>query len=627
MRTLLLHSVVLSCLLLMAGVGMGQTIPLKKEYATTLFQLSDALLQRQVHVTNSPDHGAITCAHCNVLHTRAAEAVYPFTVAWTIGRKHEYLNGAKSTAAWLLKQQQPDGSWKETPEEWTGTTTDQLLMLLLSYPLLADSLTNMEQQAWKSSMRKAADYLMKVMTPEFASINYVATTTATLAKAWELLGNETYRLRATALAHRTISKMDDDGFLNGEGGRSHKNKMGVDLGYNMEMSLWGLGLYAKVCGDTLVKRYVAHALKSHVNFIYPDGSLDGSWGIRMNKWTMFGSATSDGCQGLFSLFSDDDDRYAAASYKNLQFLRTNILPDGLIGYGPQYAELFNKPPCIYPTFTKAKNLALAWSLEHKTTRRLAPIPTQLTGWAKHWPTLDVVQVRTKNFMATITGYTYKDLAAGAKSKYMYRPTGGTLSYLWAKDFGAVQASSATVYSRPEPMSFPEAPGIITITPRIEYTDSLGYFTNLFEYDSKIQLNKKAADQFVVTATGELKDKNWFGGGVGYRLDYLFTDQYIEKTVKLTWHDAWPEVSIIEPFVQPKGMVIRQVDPKTIVFRSGKKSFRFRITSGAATIVAGEGAEHYWAPYPALKAYPLRIVLKPAPGTFQRSITYRLELLD
>ena len=93
------------------------------------------------------------------------------------------------------------------------------------------------------------------------------------------------------------------------------------------------------------------------------------------------------------------------------------------------------PPCIYPTFTKAKNLALAYALETKQSRILVKLPTEATGWVKHFKTVDVSLLRTANFMATITSYGYKDYKAGAKSKYMYRPAGGAISCLWVKDHG------------------------------------------------------------------------------------------------------------------------------------------------------------------------------------------------
>ncbi|MET0464382.1 MAG: hypothetical protein ABW007_14550 [Chitinophagaceae bacterium] len=577
---------------------------------------------------DSADHnfGGIFCEHCNVWHTRAAEAVYPFTTAYLITKEERFKVAALNTANWLFKQQQANGSWKETPEEWTGTTTDQLLMLLLSYERLSSKFTSAEQQQWMGVMQRAAAYLDSVMRPEFASINYVATTTATLAKAGIVLSKPAYTKKAQQLARRTISKMDEDGFLNGEGGKSHGNKMGVDLAYNMEMSLWGLALYAKLTNDQLVYDKVKFALKNHLYFIYPDGSLDASWGIRSNKWTGYGSATSDGCQVLFSLLADEDPAYAAAAYLNLQYLRKNFAGD-LLGYGPQYAEVFNKPPCIYPTFAKAKNLAMAYMYETKESRPLQLIPSQQERWLKHFPTLDVVEVRTKNFMATITAYRYKDQLTGSKGKYMFRPDGGTISHLWAKGHGFLQASSPTIYTRPEPMSFPEAPGVKPLTPRIEYEDTTGYFTNLFEFDARLKIDSIRGRQYSVDAAGELKDKNWLAGGVGYRMKYLFTDTSLQKTVQLIYHDAWPVIKIIEPFVLEGGMKVSAIDDRTVLLSAGKKQWRFSLISGLARIKICDQPENYWAPYPAFKACAL-VLEVPAGVVDQASeIVYRLSVIQ
>jgi hypothetical protein len=599
-----------------------RTLYPKKEYASALTGLAEALLKRQRTDVNDPNMGGIWCEFCHVWHTRAAESVYPFAVTYGITGDRKYLSAAENAAAWLIRQQQPNGSWKETPEEWTGTTTDQLLMMLLAYEKIGSQLDAAASASWSESMKKAAAYLAAVMRPEFASINYVATTTATLAKAGLFFNNREYLRLARDLAHRVVSKMDDDGFLDGEGGRSHTNKMGVDLGYEMEMSLWGLGLYARLAKDSLVDGYVKRALKNHLWFIYPDGSLDGSWGIRSNKWTGYGGATSDGCQVLFALYADEDPRYTTASLRNLHFL-LGCKSGDLIGYGPQHAEVFTTPPCIYPTFAKAKNLAMAYELETRATRPAAALPADKTGWVKVFPTLDVIEVRTACFMATITGYRYKD-PAGTKGKYMYRPDGGTLSHVWLKGQGFLQASSPTMYTRPEPMSFPEAPGILSLTPRIEYADSTGYFTNLYEYDSRMRVGGESP---VIDITGELKDKNFLTGGVRYNMHYVFGDRSFEKTIRLTYHDASPVIRIIEPFIDSKDMTFERKDAHTIQFTTPQRKILFQLVSGDAELVAGKDASHYWTPYPALRAIPIELMIKPPAKGFANVVRYRVTVVE
>lgn len=603
----------------------GKSIPLRSEYAKTLVELSNTLAGLQIVGRADSGYGAIRCIHCGVLHTRASESVFPLFVSYTITHDKKFLEAAKATASWLFRQQEPDGSWKETPEEWTGTTTDQLLMLAETYDGIRQSLTDAEREEWLRAIRNAADFLMQAMTPEWASINYVATTTATLARVHRVIPDPKYLLRARELAQRTISKIDDDGFLNGEGGRNHEDKYGVDLGYNMEMSLWGLGYYAKTTGDKEVENAVRQSLRTHVYFIYPDGSLDASWGIRSNKWTMVGSATSDGCQVLFTLFADDQPSYAAAAYRNLQYLRTNVR-NGYVEWGPHYGKFFSKPPCIYATFTKAKNLALAYSLEPKASRSLAALPTDEIGWIKYFPTVQVAEVRTKNFMATMSAYTYKDLEKREKSKYMFRPSGGSLSYLWVEGYGPLQASSQTFYARWEPMSFPVVDTIICFTPRVEYRNKEGYFTNLFEFDGLMSTGRESGGGFTVRTVGELRDKYWLAGGIGFQLMHTIRDNELIKSIDLIYHDTREVVALVEPFIQWEGMRVEQMDDRTVSITTPKKKFELKVLEGNAKLVLGRNEKHYWSPYPALKAFPVELEVQPPPSGFRQRITYRISIV-
>lgn len=295
-----------------------------------LKQLNSALLRYVQQDKQSVDYGAIDCPYCKLYHTRAAEAVFPFAFEYKLTRNKTYLTAAINVGNWLIKQQRQDGAWLETPEEWTGTTTDQALMMALAYPIVKPYLTKKEALLWLNAIEKAGDYLAKVMSPQFASINYCATTTATLMCISKLVHKSTYVDKAYTLAHQIIAKMDNDYFLAGEGGRVFGVKYGVDLGYNLEMSLWGLALYSRFANDRIVDDYVEKSLNKHLGFIYPDGSMDASWGIRSNKWTCFGSGTSDGCQILFSLFMDRNAQCRTAAIRNIQFLETCMQTELLV---------------------------------------------------------------------------------------------------------------------------------------------------------------------------------------------------------------------------------------------------------------------------------------------------------
>jgi hypothetical protein len=392
----------------------------------------------------------------------------------------------------------------------------------------------------------------------------------------------------------------------------------------MEMSLWGLGYYAKVFGDTLVDREVRNSLRNHLYFIYPDGSMDNSWGIRSNKWTTYGGVTSDGCQVLFSLYSTEDPRCVTAAVQNLRYLKKSIR-DGLVEYGPHHREIFDTPPCIYPTFTKVKNIAFAYELEREGELSASPLPTERESFLKTFPTLDVSLVRTKNFVATVTAYRYKDLAGRSRSKYMYRPSGGAVSLLWVKGHGYLQASSVTEYGRPEPMTFPEAPGAGCLTPRIEYRDSTGYFTNLFDFDSRMEARGDSSDvgRYGIDVEGELRDREWLSGGVGFRMEYRFAGESIEKTVSLIYHDARPRITIVEPVIDNPGMTFTRIDDTTIAISSGGKQFEFHLENGAAVLSLGTESNDYWAPFPALRARPISLIIQPPADGFRQEVRYRL----
>lgn len=565
-----------------------------------LMQLNSALLNYVQQDKHSPDYGAITCPKCNLYHTRAAEAVYPFAFEYKQTGNKTFLKAAINVGNWLIKQQKENGAWLETPEEWTGTTTDQTLMMTMAYPIVKPHLTKKESQSWLQSIEKAADYLTEVMSPQFASINYCATTTATLMYVNTLIHKTTYTNKACSLAHQIIAKMDCDYFLTGEGGRVFNVKYGVDLGYNLEMSLWGLALYARLAEDKEVNTYVEKSLESHLGFIYPDGSMDASWGIRSNKWTCFGSGTSDGCQVLFSLFMDKNDQYRTAAIKNMQFLETCI-QNGIIGFGPLYYDIFDKLPCIYPTFAKAKNLAMAIAFAKADSGKLPPLPLDKKG-IHYYPTLNIATARTEQWCTTISAYTYKD-PAGERSKYMHRPVGGNICNLWLKDHGFFQASSQTIYKRWEPMSFPDMPEIRPLTPRIEFTSDLGYFTNLYEFDALLTYKEKAGS-FLVSSIGELKNSKQQEGGISYRLSHDIGDNTLTKKIELIYHDAKASVAIIEPIIEYPNMTFNQVNDTTVSIQAKEKKLELTIHTKNITLELGTDKSKYCFPYPALKAYPI-----------------------
>lgn len=596
---------------------------MKPAFLATLSRLDSTLLTLQNRQEGEADYGALWCPRCKLYHSRAAEALYPFSYQYSLSGDTLYRDAAIRLASWLIRQQEEDGSWKETPEEWTGTTTDQLLMMALAWPLLEKELTVGEKDKWKRSMQMAGDYLVEVMDPGFASINYVATTAATMAVLSTLIPDSSYVLKARVMARQVVARMDDEHFLTGEGGRVDGIKYGVDITYNMEMSLWGLGLYSVITGDSLVYNATRASLDQHLHFIKPDGSLDGSWGIRSNKWTCYGGATSDGSQLLFSLFAKEDDRYRSAALRNLSYLDGCIVK-GLLTYGPHHHEVVPGPPCIYPTFARAKNLAMAHAFCTADKGFTPPLPSDIIGM-KYFPTLDVSTVRTEWFHGTITAYGYKD-PLGVRRKYMFRPAGGALSNLWLKDYGFLQAASQTEYHRWEPMSFPVMPSLEPLTPGIWFEKDGKRYTNLYEFDASTTLTEQDG-KLVVVVAGILKDREQVSSRVGYSYCYSFGEHTLEKRIRLHYDEVPDSISIIEPVIVYPGTRVVQTGPDRIEIAGEKVKIEFLITEGKGSLRCGVDQEKYRACYPALKGWPIRIMLIPEKGSTDEELVLQFRVMN
>lgn len=609
--------------LLILGCQPAERGSMKASFMHTLAHLDSTLITLQNLQEGDADYGALWCPHCGVYHTRTAEALYPLAYLGKEKGSGEHTGAAILLGDWLIRQQMPDGSWKETPEEWTGTTTDQLLMLCLAYPLLESLLTPEQAGLWKEAMIKAGNYLVEVMSPSFASINYCATTAASLASLNGLLPDPAYRTRAAELAREVVGRMDEDLFITGEGGRVEGIKYGVDLIYNLEMSLWGLAVYALLAEDQEVMEQVRRSAERHLAFIYPDGSMDGSWGIRSNKWTTYGGVTSDGSQVLFSILASWDPVYRTAALRNLEYLHT-CMQNGWVGYGPQHWQVMHSDPCIYPTFARAKNLAMAHQFCVTDEGDMPPLPSERMG-ARYFPTLDLVTASTRGFTTTITAYTYKD-PKGAESKYMFRPAGGAVSNLWMKGLGHFQAGSQTEYHRWEPMHFPEVDSIVSLTPRIEFNRSSILYTNLFEFDADLVASGSRRKP-VVTVTGELKERNQHSSGIGYVLRYRMGKDYIEKSIRLQHGPSSGPFRIVEPVIIQNGTRFMKNNETQVMIRSGGKRVLFDLREGDAVLSLGKDHQYFWSPFPALKAFPIMLTVEPEMGQEASEITFRYQIVE
>ncbi len=624
---MMIRKIGLSLLLLLCSI----LLPAQdNSYKTTMLSLCDALLLTQLNEPASPNYGALVCPSVNPenhpLHSRAAEAVYPFAVAWKVTGMPKYRDAAIKLGNWLISIQETTGKkaggWSEIwpdPQQkgWFGTTTDQLISMAGAYPILKPFLSPAEIEKWNSSMLKAADFVMQNF-PVKSNINYNPTAAATLVLAYQNLDKpqQSWLVKADSLMNiYTLPSIDRQNLLTGEG-------MGVDEGYNMAQSIGYIALYAILTNNPQIKQKAADLLKEHYLFVYPNGSVDNSWGTRSFKWNYeSGTKTAPGVYFSFALLADIDSRFNAAGLKCLEYLNKECIRNGFITYGP-HAEKHtsSSSPCNYSTFARAQSLALAVEYGAKSPTTTT-FPAQETNWFKFFPDINVAVVRTEKIMATVSAY-------GEIRRYP-RPSvcrGGSITNLWMEGFGRngyVETSSISDYQRIEAQHMPVESDLVPLTPRIEFTSDGSAFSNIWE-DKGSMSAEKEGDQIKVSVSGKMKSIKGTPSEVSYKLTHRFYADYLTKEITVSGQSQ--VFRIVEPIVNDPGTTFSLKNDSTVIIKtaSSKNEWELRVTGCTVPfhISLGTDASKYWCPFPGVEAYPVIIgfeTLSEAPQTITISL--------
>ncbi|WP_316812629.1 hypothetical protein [Pedobacter heparinus] len=609
-------------------ISSGNLFAQKNPYQTTLQSLCDVLLRTQINKPADPNFGALVCPSVNPddhpIHSRAAEAMYPFAIAYKLTNKVQYRDAAIKLGNWLIKIQQTKGKnaggWSESwpdPEQkgWHGTTTDQLISLAGAYAILKPWLSAAEIEKWNQSMRVAADYI--VATFPLGNINYNPTGAATLLYTYKVADHPKQRwlIKADSLMHTsTLNYVTADNFLSGEG-------KGVDEGYNMAQSIGYIALYAILKNDLQIKQIAADLLKTHALFVYPNGSIDNSWGTRSFKWNYeSGTKTAPGVYFSFALLADMDPEFAAAGLKCLDYLNTRSMQDGWIGYGPHASNrASSSPPCNYSTFARAQSIALAIEYGAKIKRQSKPTSVpEKHNWYKFFPDIKVAVIRTAKIMATVSAY-------GEIRRYPRESVcrGGSITNLWYDGFGAngfLQSSSSSSYQRIEEMHMPIEKDLLPLTPRIEFTNDTTYYANIFETAASMNVLKESDHVKVVTA-GHMQTIKGINSNTSYSLTNRFYDDYVVKEITVAGERQ--KYSIVEPIVKDKGSTFYLKNDSTVMIKTAGSNAEWELKVMRSTtpykITLGADADKYWSPFPGVEAYPIVIsfnTISEAPQTLK-----------
>jgi len=301
--------------------------------------------------------------------------------------------------------------------------------------------------------------------------------------------------------------------------------------------------------------------------------------------------------------------------------------------GPHSWQNESFKPCIYPTFNRATAIAFALRYSPPPKESSPPVINLEEDnkiKIKFFKSINVCLINTENLKATITGYkpTYirwnfliRTIRNLLRSK-IQTPTGGSLSYLWEKNWGIVQASSQTKYSPVEPMHMPDIHEIETLTPHIRLVKNGVIFTNLYDSSVHIETEKKQ-ETCSVLGNGKLKDEESNESGVKFQYKYEFSSKSVTKTVSLWGKEKNAKIEIIEPIVRAKNMRVEPLN-NGVILRSGQNECKFTLLTANVELVHGRHVKKYWSPLPHLYAYPIKLLVTEV-RNYPIVVKYNIEL--
>lgn len=417
---------------------------MKKKAFLLLKNWCDTLLSYQVRTNTPYTDGALLCPACHVLHGRAADLCFPLTVLWSETGEEKYLDKADILIDWSeynLKTQ--DGLWyNDITNRWYATSAFSAMSIGEAIYHFGDKLPSEYKNKWMAIFVRMCDTFATLDTREsFKPVtNYYCGIAALLAMAWRLTSNEKYYEKSKYWLDVALSRFDRDGLLYGEGYPMEfsDGSHAVDMGYALEESIPLLLRYASLTGE--YAELFRARLRDHLEFLLPDGAIDDSFGIRHNKWTYWGSRTSDGLiEGLALVL--DDPMFANACQRVLT-LYEKCTNDGLLSM--PMAHESGEPACIHHTFAHAKALAALICADIPEIKE-AKLPCEEKYGIKKYQNENLLLVSHGKWRATFS-------ACHSYSSELTANGGGSMNLLYHDNYGILCAATSAHYHPTEPLN-------------------------------------------------------------------------------------------------------------------------------------------------------------------------------
>lgn len=594
----------------------------EKLYGDLLQSWCDGMVARQVMGVADPAlRGGLLCPACGLIHGRCGDAVYPLLrVAHTTGNE-KYLHAALEVHEWSERTvSRPDGSWVNdvSLSTWQGITVFHTIALAEALEHHGSILDTKVRNQWTERLARAAKFLDGFISIETGNINYPVTASLAFVLCGKVLGYEHYVERGRKLAHEVLGQFTADGFLYGEGhplrGVTAKGCRPVDLGYNVEESLPSLALYSVLTGDTEVRDVVIRAMKTHLEFMLPDGAWDNSWGTRNYKWSWWGSRTSDGCHPGFVLMAEHEPRFREAARRNAELMAA-CTHDGLLYGGPDYFA-HGDAACIHHVFTHAKALAtvLDRGSFHAETGERPKLPRDEAYGLKSFPVIGTQLGAIGPWRATVTDYDWEYVedvqAGGGGDSGGGHASGGALSLLYHCGLGPVLVASMTKYALIEIPNQQQYRGgsHMTLTPRIECAGKETY-TSLDDLKAEVTVTQPHLE-VAWDVKGRMlttRHKSISDDGVLYHLEYRLSPEGVELVAGVNGAGPAP-LRWILPVIARADEAFERTDAQTVRIAKAKGTLTVSTDSPAGFEVVPK--ERTFNLVPGFEAIPLTVVLEP-----------------
>ena len=495
-----------------------------------LLQWTDALLSLQIR--EGEEAGNVSCPACGIVHGRIIDTVWPLTWLWQRTSDSRYLDAARAAVSWGEKHmQQSDGSYKnDYNSNWRGITEFSQISLGKTLLRFKDMLPEDLCEAWNDLFLRQTEYIYRwAQGPRGnLNVNYQAARPLCMELAWRITGEERFREMALAQSKSIVEHIGPDGIFFGETHPSDylspRGLRGVDIGYNVEESFPLLLEYAEMAGEGAMLEQLLRSAAAHLDFILPDGGLDNSFGTRSNKWSYWGSRTSDGILPMLSALCRHGwpEALRAAEYTLALYERCTGA-DGLLCGGLYYGQA-GEPACVHHAFCHIKPLPdwIDTDFSALGDTRCPPLLSETAFGIKHIPSRDVYLLGTRNWRATVNN------ADNWFNRESQTTAGGSISLLYHHKTGVLLAGTSMVYKTDEPQNMQYQKHETTtrsFTPRLED----GAFSNVYDKDAHISV-KGGKRRITVDVEGVLTDENG-QKGAPFHLQYKLAGNSLRITVK------------------------------------------------------------------------------------------------